>query len=299
MDTRPISTIVDEYPPLPAAHQLELITIARRGIDARQELADNGHDPIRAAELHDVISAGDEARDALVLHNTAMIFKVAWQYVSYMPLEDLFQDGVIGLITAIERFDPDRGFHLSTYAMWWIRQSIVRSVANKSRTIRLTVHQHHRLNRLNRMRRALAIDLGRDPTPGEIAAAAEQAGDAPIIGVEELTRIARDPISLDAPFNEGDDPFSLFIVGEEDAAGNVESSTMREQILEIVDTLSPREALAIKMRFGLDGHEAHKLQDIGDVFGVTRERARQIVTDGLRHLRHPSRRRRLQGFLEE
>jgi RNA polymerase primary sigma factor len=260
-------------------------------------LKKNDLDEKEWAGLRRQIQAGRAAREHLIVANTRLVISIAKRYQGPgVPFQDLIQEGNLGLMKAVNKFDPDRGYKLSTYATWWIRQAITRAIANQARTIRLPVHMGELVRRLYRTIQQLEQDRGRAPRVQEIA---EEMGVNPE-RVRWIMRVARHPLSLQRPVGEEkDSELGNFIPDDEMPAppDATEQALLRDTLEELLSTLSPREARILRLRFGLqDGHD-YTLEEIGDRFGVTRERIRQIQQKALRRLRHPRRSRRLRGYL--
>ena len=269
----------------------------------RMYLKEIGKVPLLSAEeeieLAKRMEQGDEeAKRRLCEANLRLVVSIAKRYVGRgMLFLDLIQEGNLGLIKAVEKFDFRKGFKFSTYATWWIRQAITRAIADQARTIRIPVHMVETINKLIRISRQLLQELGREPKPDEIA----KEMDLPEEKVREILKIAQEPVSLETPIGEEEDSHLGDFIPDDDAPAPAEAaafSMLKEQLIEVLDTLTPREQKVLRLRFGLDDGRARTLEEVGKKFDVTRERIRQIEAKALRKLRHPSRSKKLKDYLE-
>ncbi|NLL48242.1 MAG: RNA polymerase sigma factor RpoD [Firmicutes bacterium] len=276
------------------------------GLDdpVRMYLKEIGRVPLLTAEeeveLAKGIEAGsEEAKRKLAEANLRLVVSIAKRYVGRgMHFLDLIQEGNLGLIKAVEKFDYRKGFKFSTYATWWIRQAITRSIADQARTIRIPVHMVETINKLTRVSRQLLQELGRAPTPEEIA----EEMDLPVERVREIMKIAQEPVSLETPIGEEEDSHLGDFIEDQEATAPAEAAAftmLQEQLGQVLESLTPREQQVLRLRFGLDDGRGRTLEEVGQVFGVTRERIRQIEAKALRKLRHPSRSKKLKDFLEQ
>jgi RNA polymerase primary sigma factor len=300
----------DETPPLAERErepedEVDLSVPEGVAIDdpVRMYLKEIGKVPLLTAEnevsLAKRIEAGDEqAKRQLTEANLRLVVSIAKKYVGRgMLFLDLIQEGNLGLIKAVEKFDYRKGYKFSTYATWWIRQAITRAIADQARTIRIPVHMVETINKLIRVSRQLLQELGREPLPEEIAAEM----DVPVERVREIMKIAQEPVSLETPIGEEEDSHLGDFIEDEDAPAPAEAASfmlLKEQLEEVLDSLTLREQRVLRLRFGLDDGRARTLEEVGQVFGVTRERIRQIEAKALRKLRHPSRSKKLKDYLE-
>nr|WP_330369353.1 RNA polymerase sigma factor RpoD [Cellulosilyticum lentocellum] len=269
----------------------------------RMYLKEIGKVPLLSAEQEIILAQrmqdGDqEAKKKLAEANLRLVVSIAKRYVGRgMLFLDLIQEGNLGLIKAVEKFDYTKGFKFSTYATWWIRQAITRAIADQARTIRIPVHMVETINKLMRVSRQLLQELGRDPQPEEIA----KRMDMPVSKVREIMKISQEPVSLETPIGEEEDSHLGDFIPDEDIPVPAEAAAftlLKEQLIEVLDTLTEREQKVLRLRFGLDDGRARTLEEVGKEFSVTRERIRQIEAKALRKLRHPSRSKKLKDYLE-
>ena len=269
----------------------------------RMYLKEIGRVPLLSGEeevqLAQKMEQGDEeAKRRLAEANLRLVVSIAKRYVGRgMLFLDLIQEGNLGLIKAVEKFDYHKGYKFSTYATWWIRQAITRAIADQARTIRIPVHMVETINKLIRVSRSLLQELGREPVPEEIA----QEMEIPVERVREIMKIAQEPVSLETPIGEEEDSHLGDFIEDEDAPAPAEAASfmlLKEQLEDVLETLTSREKKVLQLRFGLEDGRSRTLEEVGQVFGVTRERIRQIEAKALRKLRHPSRSKKLKDYLE-
>ncbi len=297
----------DDVDPDDKEEEVEIDLSVPEGISiddpVRMYLKEIGRVPLLTAEeevaLAKRMQEGDEvAQKRLAEANLRLVVSIAKRYVGRgMLFLDLIQEGNLGLIKAVEKFDYTKGYKFSTYATWWIRQAITRAIADQARTIRIPVHMVETINKLIRVSRQLLQQLGREPAPEEIAKEME----ITVERVREIMKIAQEPVSLETPIGEEEDSHLGDFIEDQDAPAPADAASfmlLKEQLEEVLDTLTPREEKVLRLRFGLDDGRARTLEEVGQNFGVTRERIRQIEAKALRKLRHPSRSRKLKDFLD-
>ena len=288
---------IGRVPLLTAEEEVSLAKRMERGKDGRQRLTQGVDDPTERERLLGAIKDGQAAQEHLIKANSRLVVSVAKKYVGRgVPFLDLIQEGNIGLIRAVKKFDYRRGYKFSTYATWWIRQAVTRAIADQGRTIRVPVHMYEQINRLTRTSRQLVQELGRDPTTEEIA---ERLG-VPPRKVEQIIRVSQRPLSLEMPVGEEEDSYLGDFIEDAEADSPTDSASqtlLRQVIDEIFESLTPREVRILQLRFGLVDGYSYTLEEVGKKFGVTRERIRQIEAQALGRLRHPSRSRKLRDYL--
>ncbi|HLI88282.1 MAG TPA: RNA polymerase sigma factor RpoD [Ktedonobacteraceae bacterium] len=284
---------IGRVPLLTAEEEVRLAQLMQRGRAERLRAERLKVPPIRR-----YIEEGEEAQRRLTEANLRLVVSVAKKYIGRgMSLLDLIQEGNIGLIRAVEKFDYTKGFKFSTYATWWIRQAITRAIADQARTIRIPVHMVETINRLIRISRRLLQDLGREPTSEEIAAQMEISAEK----VREIIKVSQEPVSLETPIGEEDDSHLGDFIEDHTALAPADAAShqlLKEQVEDVLDSLTERERKVLQLRFGLDDGRSRTLEEVGKEFHVTRERIRQIEAKALRKLRHPSRSRKLKDYLD-
>ena len=285
---------------LTAEEEMNLAKRMAEGEAAKKKLADVNAEftDSQRAELEAIINDGEQAKKNLAEANLRLVVSIAKRYVGRgMLFLDLIQEGNLGLIKTVDKFDYTKGYKFSTYATWWIRQAITRAIADQARTIRIPVHMVETINKLVRVSRQLVQELGREPTPEELAKELNMS----VERVREISKISQEPVSLETPIGEEEDSHLGDFIPDDDAPAPSEAASfvlLKEQLGDVLSTLTPREAKVLRLRFGLDDGRARTLEEVGSEFGVTRERIRQIEAKALRKLRHPSRSKKLKDFLD-
>jgi RNA polymerase primary sigma factor len=284
-------------PLLAPAEEIMLAKALEKGRKAQKKLSKNNHTEEEALKLRRYIREGDRSRDHLIKANTRLVVSIAKKYMGQgVPFSDLIQEGNLGLMKAVEKFDYRRGYKFSTYATWWIRQAITRALADQGRTIRVPVHMSDRIRKLHQVSRQLEQVWGRKPTPEELA---EQLDLEPA-KVRWMLRVSRHPVSLERPVGEEEDSELGNFIEDEDAPTPPDAAyhrLLQEKLEDVLSTLTPREARILRLRFGLQNGRSYTLEEVGKKFGLTRERIRQIEGQALRKLRHPRRSRQLRDYL--
>ncbi|MFB0535161.1 MAG: RNA polymerase sigma factor RpoD [Anaerolineae bacterium] len=287
---------IGQVPLLTAEEEVRLAKRMERGRKAQRRLT-RGEVTDNRAQLEKLVEEGRAAQEHLVKANSRLVVSVAKKYIGRgVPFLDLIQEGNIGLIRAVTKFDYRRGYKFSTYATWWIRQAVTRAIADQGRTIRVPVHMYEQINKLTRASRKLVQELGREPTIEEIA----EELDVPLRKVERIMRVAQRPLSLETPVGEEEDSYLGDFIEDVETVAPVDAasrSLLRQELDETLASLTPREVRILQLRFGLVDGYSYTLEEVGRKFGVTRERIRQIEAQALGRLRHPSRSRRLRDYL--
>ena len=284
---------------LTAAQEVELAKRIEAGVFAQHMLETDMTSSANRSELETLVRDGHRAKNHLLEANLRLVVSLAKRYTGRgMPLLDLIQEGNLGLIRAVEKFDYTKGFKFSTYATWWIRQAITRSIADQARTIRIPVHMIETINKLVRTSRQILHEIGREPTPEELAERLSM----PLEKVRKVMKIAKEPISLETPIGDEEDSHLGDFIEDKNAVIPVDAaiqSNLKETVTRVLASLTPREERVLRMRFGIGMNTDHTLEEVGQQFSVTRERIRQIEAKALRKLKHPSRSRKMRSFLDQ
>ena len=292
-------TDIGQYPLLTKDDEVRLAQAIEGGNEARLGLERGGKEltPARKRELRRQARDGEDAERTFVQSNLRLVVSIAKKYqASGLPLLDLIQEGNLGLMHAVEKFDWRKGFKFSTYATWWIRQAITRSIADQARTIRIPVHMIETINKMNRISRQILQETGQEPDPALLAEKMEM----PEEKIRKILKISKEPISMETPIGDDDDSHLGDFIEDQSTVAPSEAAvnaSLRDVCKDILDTLTPREAKVLRMRFGIEMNTDHTLEEVGKQFDVTRERIRQIEAKALRKLRHPSRSDQLRSFL--
>ncbi len=291
---------IGKVPLLSPEEEIELAQKMSDGNLAQEQIEEAGEasfTPENLARMNRIIKEGEKAKQKLAEANLRLVVSIAKRYVGRgLLFLDLIQEGNLGLIKAVEKFDYTKGYKFSTYATWWIRQAITRAIADQARTIRIPVHMVETINKVIRVSRQLLQELGHDPSPEEIADEMSM----PVDKVREILKIAQEPVSLETPIGEEEDSHLGDFIPDEGASEPSEAASftlLKEQLVDVLSTLTPREEKVLKLRFGIEDGRTRTLEEVGKVFNVTRERIRQIEAKALRKLRHPSRSKKLKDFL--
>ena len=296
-----VGLYLKEMARVPLLNTAEEVSLAKRLEDGRsaEKKLKKTPDHKRATEWKFLVQDGVAAREHLIKANTRLVVSIAKKYMTRgVPFLDLIQEGNLGLMKAVEKFEFERGYKFSTYATWWIRQAITRAIADQSRTIRVPVHMVETLNKINKIKRTFIQENGREPSYAELAKELNLDEKK----IKNIIKISKEPISLETPVGDSEDAYIKdFIENEKESspADTVANSDLKDRVREVLKTLTPREEKVLKMRFGIDVASEHTLEEVGKDFSVTRERIRQIEVKALRKLRHPSRSKRLLAFFEK